>query len=188
MNTFFKPPLYLFLLFFLTLGKIVAQTTLNIDTKSGKRQKMPSYFNGFTRNHVDGYITRPEYESKFDNKVELYNQIENNFSIEGKKLYRIGHNITDGSYDYNVSGYGYKAPGWHWATEYGDGFDAEYVAQLISGHEGEFCNGSYISNDYPSITTRIGAGIRRFLYINESDFRCIYSGFAVTVNYKNSFR
>jgi hypothetical protein len=158
----------LLFLLFLTLGNVEAQSTLTINTKTGKSQKMSPYLNGHTRNHVDGYITKPWAENKFNDKVKLYNGITNNFSSNGRIIYRVGHNITDGNYNYNVNQQDYKAPGWHWATEYGDGFDAEYVAQLLSGHEGGYCTGSGISNSQSSVTTRFGAGIRRFLYINET--------------------
>jgi hypothetical protein len=189
MNTFFKPPLCLLLLLFqgLMLGTLIAQSdTLSISTKSTKL-KMNSHLNGSTRNHEHGYTTKSWAENKFDDKVDLYKNIKNNYANNGKMLYRVGHNITDGNFDYSPLGFDYKSPGWHWATEYGDGFDAEYIAQLQSTNNPL---GLGIHNDLPSLTTRMGAGVRRFMFVNDPDHNgCTantFSGFAVTVNYKNT--
>jgi hypothetical protein len=169
--------LYLFL-----IGGLLGQASLNVITNKNTTYPMSSYLNGAGRNHTQGYFDDVMWsENRFDDKVALYKGIDNKFTEQGRMVYRLGHNISDGLNGTYCPAT--KAPGWHWATEYGTGYDEQYFANLIRGHED--CNGVGIFEGRDKVTTRLGSGIRAFLYKTDEEFS-FYSGFAVTLNYDNS--
>jgi hypothetical protein len=87
-----------------------AQTTVNIVTTQPTKT-MSSYLNGVARNHyrafmVDQAGSNTNYqnvlETKFFKKLEFYKNIQDSFATTSKKLYRYGHNISDGNYNYDL--------------------------------------------------------------------------------------
>jgi hypothetical protein len=136
---------------------------------------MSSHLNGVARNHVEAYnVTWGE--TKFDQKITRYNDVKNNFSKNGRPIYRVGHNISDGFKLSNTT------LGWHWATQYGKGLNPEHIASALSGN-----TVIGVPSLDRAITMRLGAGIRRFVYCYPySNDRYIYGGYCVTQNYVNS--
>jgi hypothetical protein len=179
---------------------LFGQGLIDISTQ-GKKAKMSSYLNGIGRNHVVGYnANHPSIslgtnikEQRFLEKITLYNDIQNNFSSGGKKVYRLGHNISDGNLEFAFEEWGQPfgllEPGWHWASQYGDGFISEYVNTILGNNpHGRVISQIGVPNNASTITVRLGAGTRRFIFTtdeNQNHSQLNYSGFAVTINYDN---
>jgi hypothetical protein len=175
-----------------------APPTLSLSTQT-KKGKMSSYLNGIARNHVEGYNRiqgqgSNTKELKFVSKVDRYNSIDNNFSNGGRKIYRLGHNISDGNLGYAFGPtwqpYELLESGWHWASRYGDGFVAEYAASIPQQNPpGRVISILGLPNIGGIISTRLGAGVRRYIFSSSQASEVKdqnFSGFAVTVNYRNS--
>jgi hypothetical protein len=173
-----------------------ALSRVSISTK-GEQTTMSSYLNGAGRNHIaglNGVTTNNITETRFDEKVKIYSQLDNYFSNSGNPIYRIGHNISDGNmawqWDGGAPSFASYNPGWHWARQYGDGRNQEYIATILHGQLGNPPGSgapNVISalgqpNNSPSITARLAAGANRFVFLNNQTF----AGFVVNINYRNS--
>jgi hypothetical protein len=144
--------------------------------------------------------------NKIEGKMLEYSNIQNNFSGGGSNVYRFGHNISDGNFEYQFCSFDVLHPGWHWATEYETGFfNNQYSGSglnkqnlPIPSYPADCFNGSNFGADcgYWNNTTwvtcpgeetrRFGAGVHRFFYTNHKNGVDKFSAFTLTINYKNS--
>jgi hypothetical protein len=184
---------------------------------------MPSYLNGIGRNHFQGYTADnipnngDEWkETQLNRKMGMYRGIKNTFSGGGKKLYRLGHNISDGNATYQICDFSnVPFPGWHWATDYKTGFSSDQwkIVQQIKEQNQDLQRDTTLNSlpgccqittswdlgDYDTSQVTLGAGVHRFLYSraqaqrdsirpDSSVYRYFdkYCGFTININYVNS--
>jgi hypothetical protein len=211
-----KTLLILFLIF--SVPCLNGQNTpplINIESNP-TAQYMSGYLNGIDRNHYYGNIDHVKgaipglddgsfRENMFGEKLALYENIQERFAQNGRTLYRLGHDVTDGPNNSSIYG-GYVFPGWHWATDYKSGFNREawfsqtYPAMSAQNSTPSSCDPpSYIGpcDQVNPINARLGAGIHRFLFTEETIVPTAnnvcnmvkeqFSGFTVNVNYSRGF-
>jgi Secretion system C-terminal sorting domain len=198
-QTVLRDMLHFFLFHFLFLGYLsgqqVADASLNVTTKQSIGT-MPGALNGIARNHFIGYCDDPALsgdewkETQRLEKLDLFGGIQHKFANAGKRMYRIGHNISDGNAEYGYFSANMTHPGWHWATEYKTGFDQEMWVLGDPNHSNSgnkmmsgLCDGS------EPIFAKIGAGIHRFMFaLPQATYpyvdQCM--GYTVNINYPNS--
>jgi hypothetical protein len=181
----------------LPLPNLAAQTVDEIKietTTTPTPNTMVSHLNGVARNHVRGDLADdlglPTWkEQRFNDKIEKFGSMQNNFSGGGKSLYRLGHNVSDGNYNYwDIDGFAVTSPGWHWATAYKTGDGNETWITTSTGAKYSIGDQSTPS----SFSADLGAGIHRFWYVHQyaanDPAKRIFSGFTVTNNYDNSIQ
>jgi hypothetical protein len=157
----------------LVWGQTVPTITVS-PTTPAQKPTMSSYLNGISRNHFNGFKSKgiPSLadsllESRFDDKTRIYRNIQNSFATTGggKNVYRLGHNISDGNFDYQIASYNVSQPGWHWASKY-----------LSDGNQYTVFNTNSPIND------SVGAGIHRYFFL-QSDPRKLQLPINTNYNY-----
>jgi HYR domain/Secretion system C-terminal sorting domain/Calx-beta domain len=168
--------LCLFLMGFANFLKAQTQITIKPETAFSTGTTLSPYLNGIARNHYSAYLNEYDitsygngqrhFENQLNNKLTTYKNIQNNFGktdplspTNPSTVYRIGHNISDGNFDYDHESQNIGQSGWHWATDYKSLGDPNVVFQGDA-----IPSSNPVQYSWPQTNLRLGAGVHRFYF------------------------